>query len=385
MIGALPQIQPACLTSCSISQLTALAINGLRSMFDADRQLFCFRVKRSRGELVREGISHRYTIIALLGLHHWEGIGGRSPFDVNATLEVLLRNTTWITNLGDLGLLLWLCALASPERLGKLSAEFDLQGALDRYREAREGRTMELAWFLSGLSHQALADREKLADFADLAAKSFRLLKNNQGETGTFGHIDRKGSLAGVLRGRIGSFADQVYPVYALARFAQAYGSKEALTMASACAQGICRVQGPQGQWWWHYDSTTGKVAGKYPVYSVHQDGMAPMALVALSKVTGCNFAGPIDKGLQWITGSNELSRDLRDLSLHVIWRCAHPRHKYKMYLDDALGLVGVSVNRNCAELTVREECRPYEFGWLLYALSAGVSGRPVSQGEAAT
>jgi hypothetical protein len=307
MIGALPQIQPACLTSCSISQLTALAINGLRSMFDADRQLFCFRVKRSRGELVREGISHRYTIIALLGLHHWEGIGGRSPFDVNATLEVLLRNTTWITNL------------------------------------------------------------------------------DNQGETGTFGHIDRKGSLAGVLRGRIGSFADQVYPVYALARFAQAYGSKEALTMASACAQGICRVQGPQGQWWWHYDSTTGKVAGKYPVYSVHQDGMAPMALVALSKVTGCNFAGPIDKGLQWITGSNELSRDLRDLSLHVIWRCAHPRHKYKMYLDDALGLVGVSVNRNCAELTVREECRPYEFGWLLYALSAGVSGRPVSQGEAAT
>jgi hypothetical protein len=110
---------------------------------------------------------------------------------------------------------------------------------------------------------------------------------------------------------------------------------------------------------------------------------MAPMALMALSEATGCNFAGPIDRGLQWITGDNELGEDLRDFSLHVIWRCVHPRREYKIYLDDALGMLRVSVNRNWTELTAREECRPYEFGWLLYALSAGVSTRPVSQGEA--
>jgi len=68
-----------------------------------------------------------------------------------------------------------------------------------------------------------------------------------------------------MLRGHIGSFADQVYPIYALARFGQAYGVQPAVEMAGRCGEAICRMQGPSGQWWWHYDTRTGKVFETYP------------------------------------------------------------------------------------------------------------------------
>ena len=43
-------------------------------------------------------------------------------------------------------------------------------------------------------------------------------------------------------------------------------------------ASASCRV--PHGQWWWHYDVRDGSVVERYPVYSVHQHAMAPMALL---------------------------------------------------------------------------------------------------------
>jgi len=73
------------------------------------------------------------------------------------------------------------------------------------------------------------------------------------------------------------------------------------------CAEAICRMQGPSGQWWWHYDARNGRIFERYPVYAVHQDGMAPMALFALGEVARLDFSEPIYKGLAWISGNNEL------------------------------------------------------------------------------
>jgi len=358
----------------NIRELMALAVRGLVQMFDGESQLFCFRLKRTEHGLVREGISHRYTMISLLGLQQLENKGFPSPISVKASLETLLKNTNWINNLGDLGLLLWLCALAAPERLAAIWSNLDVSRALTRYRDAREGRTMELAWFLSGLAHETLAQPEKLAGPIDLAMKTYEWLKKNQGDEGIFGHLARRGTFIGVVRGRIGSFADQVYPIYALTKFAQAFCSEEAQERALSCSRAICRAQGPLGQWWWHYDSTTGRVVGRYPVYAVHQDGMTPMALLALGEITGRDFNGPVHKGLLWIAGKNELGTDLRDTSAGVIWRCIHLKDQYKMYLDDLLSFRKAPIDgEQPRDLTIRFECRPYHFGWLLYAF-AGIS-----------
>src|SRR5208337_2321146 len=148
----------------------------------------------------------------------------------------------------------------------------------------------------------------KLAEtLTDLAVETYHRLIENQGDHGFFGHLNTKRSLAGRLRGQIGSFADQLYPIYALSKFATSFHVKEPLALALECAKAICRAQGKLGQWWWLYDSRTGRVLSRYPVYSVHQHGMAPMGLFALQEATGQNFTEAIYRGLQWVYGTNEL------------------------------------------------------------------------------
>lgn len=258
-----------------------------------------------------------------------------------------------------------------PDHLKKVCSDLDLQQALERFPEGREGRTTELAWFLAGLTHVVLSSPQHFSALSGPALQTYNLLKGNYRRSGIFGHLAAGRTLTGRLRGHIGCFADQVYPIYALVRFAVAFGDEAALEIARSCAEAICRLQGPEGQWWWHYDSLSGRVFQQYPVFSVHQDGMAPMALLALAEATGCDFTEPIYKGLRWITGVNELSHDLRDRSSNIIWRSIYPESKYRRYLTGALSFIGHGDDvRHIENPTIKVECRPYHFGWLLYAFA---------------
>jgi hypothetical protein len=352
-----------------VRELVELAANGLVEMFDPETKLFCHRLNRTAGGLVREGHSPRYTMMTLLGLHRLENAGIPSRINIKTVFDNLLQTRDQMSNLGDLGLLLWLCAVVYPEDLAKVYSTIDISVALDRYAEAREGRTMELAWFLSGMAHAQMAVSGHQPDLARVALETFEQLKGNQGETGIFGHLARK-SFSGMLRGRFGSFADQVYPIYAFSKFFRAFGVQEALQLANNCARAICTAQGPSGQWWWHYDSVTGKVIEQYPVYSVHQHAMAPMALLALEEAGGADFTSAIAKGLNWIFGNNELSWDFRDTSANIIWRCGYPE-TYRRRLSTILTLLtGRSISPSSTHMKIKFECRPYELGWLLYAFA---------------
>ena len=355
----------------NIPELTGLAASGLVQMFDAESRLFCFRLNRGPNA-VRGRLSPRYTIMTLLGLHRLETSGGRSPVEVKPILHSLLGSYDWINGIGDVGLMLWLCALTSPENLQAICLSLRVESALDRFQDARHGRTMELAWFMSGLAHatSAMPARKRL-DLRGLAVRSYEALKKNQGDHGFFGHQATGRSCAGILRGHIGSFADQVYPIYALGQFAQAYNVHPALDMARKCADAICRAQGPLGQWWWHYDASRGTVSQRYPVYAVHQDGMAPMALFALSEATGVDYSEPIYKGLAWIAGNNQLGRDLRDASSGLIWRSIYRPTGWKKYRDEVGEFLRpVQSAKLVDDLKILLECRPYHLGWLLYAFA---------------
>jgi len=334
-------------------------------MFDPEKRLFCYRLRQTSHGLVREGISQRYTIMTLLGLLRAESEGFHFALNVATTLDCLLTDTAWLNNIGDLGLLLWLCALSSQEHLTRFCAMFDLEGALKRYPDARGRLTMELSWFLSGLVHASGTGLRQQPTLARLAAQTYRLLRANQGTHGIFGHLGRWSSLAGVVRGRVGSFADQVYPIYAMAYFGQVYQQEEARQSALHCAKAICRLQGPLGQWWWHYDSVTGRVLEEYPVYSVHQHAMAPMALFALRDTCNADFGKQVYKGLEWISGANELQKDLENAAAGVVWRCIRPP-KSKSYAARIRTLLGKKQSLKTMEIGF--ECRPYELGWLLYA-----------------
>ena len=352
----------------TIHRLVGLSIAGLVPMFDREKQLFCHKLKKTPNGLVQEGISQRYTVITLLGLHRLEESGANSPIEIKPVFDGLLANTGWVDNAGDLGLLLWLCALVAPERLAEVARTLNVQSALARFADAKQGRTMELAWFLAGLSHGSLANPKWLPEAKQLAAETYGRLIENQGNR-AFGHISRNKSISGIVRGGVGSFADQVYPIYAMSKFATAFGDSKAKQRALDCGENICEAQGPLGQWWWHYDSATGQVVDGFPVFSVHQHGMAPMTLFALGEAVGSDFTPWIHKGLQWIA-NNELGLDMEDGSANLVWRCIE-RPKSSKYLNVAAGMLSRRDNQTSRDnLRVLFECRPYELGFLLYAFA---------------
>jgi len=114
----------------------------------------------------------------------------------------------------------------------------------------------------------------------------------------------------------------------------------------------------------------------------VHQDGMGPMGLFALSEVTGLNFDTHIYKGLEWITGNNEFSLNLINTSQNLIWRSFY-RNKYKMWYDEVLSIAQLTNNdKNYRDLIVLYESRPYHLGWLLYAFADKPMERAIFKAE---
>jgi len=358
------------ITSGCIDHLVSLAADGLIPMFDPQHQLFCFRRRETaEHKIVVENLSHRYTMMVLLGLHQLEESGGRAPISCSSVVTSLLRDRRYIRSGADVGLILWLTACAAPNQLEEICPALELENVIYRYRDMRIGKTMELAWLLSGLAHVAIADPARGWKYARIAKQVYQRLVENQGMHGIFGHQATSRSLRGLIRGRIGSFADQIYPIYALSRFAKAYPEHEPVRRATKCAEAICKAQGPLGQWWWHYDAVTGKIAQRYPVYSVHQDGMGPMGLFALSEVSGENFEAAIFKGLNWIFAANELKHNMADPDNLMIWRAIAPHGTETTGAAEVVACLVGKEGRAPKNLAVVRECRPYHFGWLLYAL----------------
>jgi hypothetical protein len=353
-----------------VNRLIELALKGLETMFDKQAGLFCHRRTPVAGDrFANEGLSKRYTLITLLGLHRLQKSGRTVPFDIPALLRPFLDADLTLDNPGDIGLFIWLVASAMPGRLHDVLAHCEPDSILDRFIDGRNRNTMQLSWLLTGLSYATLATPDSREKTAETARTTYTLLKKNYGKTGIFGHAASRYPLQH-LRNRMGSFADQVYPAYAFSAYSRAFDTGEALDIAHACCTKICDLQGSLGQWWWHYDAVSGRVAGRYPVFTVHQEGMAPMALFEVGRRTGTDFTEPIYRGLQWNAGNNELCRDMVDWQRNIIWRSIY-RGGLSGRMEEVLGLAGIGPGRRAPHgLKLRREGRPYCLGWLLYAFA---------------
>ena len=349
-------------------KLRYLALSGLPRMYLRDERAFVFRLRDTRRGVVPEGRSLRYAAIVLIGLAR-EGeararaLLGETALEGVARLEPALPG---MENLGDVALTLWAAAAVGG----------DPEPARRRLRvlhpEAGPQATVELAWSLSALC-AAGEDRDlelgrRLAD---------RVVEAFAPEARLFPH--RVGGGSGGLRGHVACFADLVYPIQALAAYVKRTGKGRAREAVLACARAICRLQGDAGQWWWHYDLRSGAIVEPYPVYAVHQDAMAPMALFALESATGESFDPWIDRGLAWLTSSPELGgRSLIDEQAGLVWRKVARREPAKATrfaqaaasrLDPSLRFPGL--DRLFPPGAVDREDRPYHLGWLLHAWPA--------------
>ncbi|ASY65966.1 hypothetical protein SJ05684_b49840 (plasmid) [Sinorhizobium sojae CCBAU 05684] len=359
-------------------QFLTLAKSGLPRMQMGGTFVHTMRAvgNKSRSTVVPEGESLRYTSIVALGLS-WVNEPEQRLVLKGQTAADLARSTIAQAEASDEPGAIALAAWAAAEA-AESPATLLLRRLLELLETAAPIATVDCAWTLSA----ALAGRH-LADTRALATLAARRLLECQARSGLFPHM-LPGSASGRLRAHVGCFADQVYPIQALARLHAACGDFRALDAADACAERICALQGPHGQWWWHYDVRDGSVVEEYPVYSVHQHAMAPMALLDLREAGGRAHWQPIIKGLEWLDQHTEVAVPLVADEEYLIWRKVMRREPGKVVRAIAAattalkpGLHPPSLNIAFPPNQVDYECRPYELGWLLYAwLSGGVVAR---------
>lgn len=352
----------------TISKVVSIAIAGLPGMYCSNTHEFVHtRRKLKNGRLQCAGNSLRYGAIVVIGARHLPENLQQDLFageTANQFCNKLLKDIDAATNLGDVALITWAAAeLKHPK----------LEVAVNRLRELSGANcpcpTVEAAWVLSALS---VANDQLDVRSALLQAKQ-RLLQCFNLNAGIFAHhTGQSKSLGG--RSHVSCFADQVYPIQALAKYHQAVGDDESLNAATVCAERICKLQGDAGQWWWHYDVRTGNVIEGYPVYSVHQDSMGPMALLDLQEAGGPCYDDAIALGLQWLDNAPEIGSSLIDEENSVIWRKvarAEPK-KATRFIRAAAIRAHPNLKMRWLDSVFRPtvidyECRPYHLGWILY------------------
>ena len=344
-------------------------------MYRADRDEFAFTriftTSGARPAAHLSGTSLRYAAIVALGVawlpadQQRAQLGGHTLDDF---VTRLVKRQAVSRNLGDIALIAWSAAQIdhplTADAIRRLG-EFD--------RRTAPEYVVEAAWVVSALA----AARAQVDVEEHLAQARRRLLDSVVPGSPVFPHATGPG-LVKPYRDHVACFADQVYPVQALARLHHSGDDPAALDAARTTAAQICRLQGPEGQWWWHYDARTGEVIEGYPVYAVHQHAMGPMALLDLAEAGGDDYDEPIRRGLRWLLGPAELGAggepmllDDDGLTVRKVYR-GDPRKivrgLHTVTTRARAGLRLPVINRVYRPSSLDRECRPYEFGWLYFA-----------------
>ncbi|MBM4061528.1 MAG: hypothetical protein FJ265_10610 [Planctomycetes bacterium] len=362
------------------ARFAEIATRGLPRMLIDGGRWFCHRALRAGGgRLQLEGRSERYTAMALIGTVRWLGCGGTTALDLAQLYDAL---AAWERpSPGDLGLVLW----AQTER-GDARAEATARALLQRRAEVFDPRTdfpsMEMGFLLRGLAAGVAAGLPGMAGFAGETAEV--LLRNQHPGTGLFSfarRVRRKNFLRTRRDTRLGSFASQVYPTMGLAALTAAGGETRWLAAAERCADRVASLQGPQGQWWWIYLPAKAVPALRHPVYSVHQDAMGPMLLLAtaLASGQGRRYDRAVRASLDWFETRSECrGEELIDDAGGIVWRAVQhddPRTTGLLGLGPRelarLGRAawfGTADRRELAPGHLCPECRPYHLGWILLA-----------------
>jgi len=378
-----------------MAPLVTAAEAAIERAYLAPAGLFCYGVRADTEQARRPSL--RYSAIVGLGLVrraqsaaalsaaarrvNWRDIELRQR--VSCVVEALRRRAAGrirpsttdpaAFSIGDLGLLLWLDAASDRRHLEETLRRLESATAGFANRRLVRSTAMELAWMLLGCLETAAHVPYALVGAE--AACVYLVQSLRDARTHLFRHR------ASGLRGSVANFADQVYPVMALARYARVRGDGTMLRAAAETAGALVRLQGPQGQWPWLFRARHGAVAEPYPVFAVHQYGMAPMALAEVAEAGGSDFSDAVRRGLRWVMGENELAAVMADAAQGTFCR-AIERAPWAARLAAARAVLGGrggwsdAGNGGRAPLVINRAARSYELGWLLYAWSSPPSGQ---------
>lgn len=366
-----------------VKTLCSIALARLPKMIDPATGLV---VRRVDGPLlVPSGTSFRYTAITALGLAQADRYGLSPSVDRAALLEAMSATIAGVDNSGDLGLALWAAARdARPlaEKALRYLLEFDDIG---HTRRDHAVHSTELAWVVTGLAEALAAGVGGERDVRGRLDHAFATLMSHRGSSGLVCFARPRPpsgpprGLSARLRATLGFFDAQVYTIVAALRRDEVLSDLDAREAARRIGARLVAHQHPLGQWAWHYNVESGGIVDLYPVYSVHQDGMAPLALLPLERVTGLPATEPVARGVDWLFGHNELGEAMASGQKELLWRSIRRRRAIRpiVYPLKAVSLarIGDSLDLGAtfarpSMLEVDRELRPYHLGFVLQAFS---------------
>ena len=345
----------------NISDLISFCLEQIPSMVTGDQ--LCFEKIKDNGI---SGSSLRYTIISLIGLSKARKHGYRIPIDTQRMYQKVINALESINpGIGDIGLLLWLDSRMGNEHSEKLIERLN---AIPLKKDTlRSAVGMEIAWLVIGTAYyfERTGDTKARKYFSEALTC---LLDDLATSSGLFRHYGER-----LNRARFPNFATQIYCILALTIVAGLLNDEQSLRVAEIAADKIISLQLDDGGWPWLFDAQTGNVVERYELYSVHQDAMTPMALLELFEVTGkSKYALSAYKGLEWIYGNNELSRNMCDETAGLIYRSIRrkvPANRFFLYFNTISSIIfNQSDFFPGYAIDVNKTSRPYHLGWILEA-----------------
>lgn len=369
-----------------LDRLTAMAermLPQMRIRTGEKAGLFCHRLVRTpAGTLEQIGESPRYTAIALIGVAEYLGADALKEEPWRSAVE-RLNDSIESLSLGDLGLMLWL-----DEHVKRWTDRVYSRLTREWPGSHKYADTMERAWILKGLSANT---RQPWSGAGAFAAKVLdSVLSAFDFKSGLFvvnPDAPQRGDRS--FQRILGSFASQVYPLVALPAYCERMRNgnrSEILDVVAAAAGTMCDLQGDHGEWWWIFDVRSRSVFMDYPVYSVHQDAMGPMALLAAGRALNTTKYLPcIQRGLDYLFASSNVANEpFLDEELGMVWRAIIKDTPGEDVADLPYGLGSEEMlwvrtagalpwGRRGRRLTsvhfrMLKEARPYCPGWIYYA-----------------
>jgi hypothetical protein len=360
-----------------MKELAGIALRALPLMYDERSSLFSQKALPQGDRLVNRGENAYYSAASMVGILSQPEVAPETVVPVGKALDALHRACEADHGAPLLSTTLWAGAIAGDQRSA------GLVGALERSLDVEGAESAALGQVLRGLTAGAEAFPEVRDAALDLAGRcAGELLGRHSASSRVFRAMPKRPSgLRTMLGSRITSFASQVYPLLGLASLYSLRGESPAPALRQT-AEHLVEAQGSLGQWWWLYAPSTATVLEGYPVYSVHQDGMAFMGLLPVEKLGEGSYREALTLGVEWLDGRNELALSLVDEQPPFICRniqrvgsdadAPFGISRANFYRTVARSLRPGSVGDQTAavpeQLEPLRECRSYHLGWLLYA-----------------